>query len=246
MKNLIKYILSFFNLKLIKIGPNNFIIFENLIYRYYKHHQKLNFIQIGANDGKSNDPINLFVKKNKKNIKGYLFEPDPEYYKLLLKNYKNNENLKIFNLAIHNTLNKSKLYKVADPIKNKLPNFLRGVGSFDKNHLSKSSYKIDSKFIKEIEVECINLNHFILEEKINDIDLLIIDTEGYDFDILNNIDFQKIKPKIIRFEHGFKNNIMNTEKLILIQNKLQSHGYNFIIEKYDVTSYLIDYENFYF
>ncbi len=88
MKNLIKIILSIFNLKLIKLGPHSFLIFENLIYRYYKHHKKLNFIQIGANDGKSNDPINFFIKENKKNVKGYLFEPDPEYYKLLTNNYK--------------------------------------------------------------------------------------------------------------------------------------------------------------
>ena len=100
------------------ISHKSFLTIERALNTIFENKKINNLIQIGANDGKSNDPINFFIKENKKNVKGYLFEPDPEYYKLLTNNYKKNKNLKIFNLAIHNSLKTNKLYKVKEPIKN--------------------------------------------------------------------------------------------------------------------------------
>ena len=49
--------------------------------------------------------------------------------------------------------------------------------------------RVQTSQIKEEIVECINFNDLVHQEKINKIDLLQIDTEGYDFEIIYSIDF---------------------------------------------------------
>ncbi len=55
--------------------------------------------------------------------------------------------------------------------------------------------------IKEIQVETITLNFLIEKYNIKSLDILCVDTEGHDFDILYALDFDKLKPKKIIFEH---------------------------------------------
>lgn len=53
----------------------------------------------------------------------------------------------------------------------------------------------------KVEVQSKTWNTFVNDMHITDIELLLIDAEGYDFKIIKQIDFTKIKPRIIRFEY---------------------------------------------
>ena len=54
--------------------------------------------------------------------------------------------------------------------------------------------------MEEINVKCVKFSDFIKSKNIRSLDLLIIDTEGYDYEIIMSIDFEILKPNIIRFE----------------------------------------------
>src|SRR4051812_40969419 len=56
------------------------------------------FVQIGSNDGKKNDPLFYYVKRNR--WKGILVEPDPANFKKLLNNYMDTEGLIFENVGI--------------------------------------------------------------------------------------------------------------------------------------------------
>ena len=86
----------------------------------------------------------------------------------------------------------------------------------------------------------LSFKDFIKANSIESIDLLLIDTEGYDYQILMSIDFNKFKPKIIRFEHGIRNQVMTISNFKDICNHLNSFGYQIITESYDATAYIID------
>ena len=73
--------------------------------------------------------------------------------------------------------------------------------------------------------------------KIKKIDLLQIDTEGYDAEIILNIDFDLMKPKIIRFEHGLQNGIMTKEIFLKVADVLHKNDYELAIEHNDATAY---------
>ena len=91
----------------------------------------------------------------------------------------------------------------------------------------------------EVITKCISLSDLIKEQNIKHIDLLQIDTEGYDYQILKSIDFTIVKPTIISFEHGVRMGIMTKEQLFEIQNLLMDNGYSVLVDEHDVRAYLI-------
>jgi hypothetical protein len=45
------------------------------------------------------------------------------------------------------------------------------------------------------------MNIFKTNYRFNGVDLIQIDVEGYDYEVLKMIDFDVVKPKIVKFEH---------------------------------------------
>jgi Methyltransferase FkbM domain len=61
------------------------------------------------------------------------------------------------------------------------------------------------------------------------IDLLQIDAEGNDYDIIHSIDYRRIKPTILRYEHL----LMSHQQKNACMALLAGHGYRFIVEEDD-------------
>jgi len=89
-----------------------------------------------------------------------------------------------------------------------------------------------AKRVKEnliyLDVRKIDLLH--IDRKI---DLLHIDTEGFDYEIIKSIDFTKIKPKIILYEH---NHLSNEDKKECMEF-LKSKKYSILIKIFDTLAY---------
>ncbi|MCK6380634.1 MAG: FkbM family methyltransferase [Leptospiraceae bacterium] len=240
IKKIIQKILRKFRLKLLKIGPYSIFDFESFLYRYLAVHKTLTFIQIGANDGIMNDPIYQFNVENKDVVSGFVIEPLPDIFEKLVKNYKKCPGIKPFNLAIHSTKKEMILHRVKPEYADKVPAFARGIASFDSSHWKKTDLVPSEDYMEQVKVKCVSFSDFMKSNSIKNLDLLLLDTEGYDFEILMSIDFKKIKPRIIRFEHGVRNQVMTTKKFIQICDHLNSNGYQIIAESYDATAYLLN------
>jgi len=240
IKKTLSNLLSLSGYRISKIGPYSIFDFESFLYRHLEVHKKFSFMQIGANDGVMNDPIYKFNIDNKSKVSGFVLEPLPDIYKKLVKNYKLCPNIRPFNLAIHETDAQMILHRVKPSYATKIPEFASGVASFDKTHWEKTKLIPNSDYMEEVPVKCISFSDFIKSNSIDSLDLLLIDTEGYDYQILMSIDFNQIKPKIIRFEHGIRNLVMSNDDFINVCNHLNSFGYQIITESYDATAYLIE------
>ncbi len=85
------------------------------------------------------------------------------------------------------------------------------------------------------DVECWTFDKLLQEAQAPEtIDLLQIDAEGYDHQIIRSINFERVKPVIIRFEHMVLSQKERNECLSL----LASQGYRFLLEDNDTTAYL--------
>jgi FkbM family methyltransferase len=226
--------------RLYRIGPYSIFDFESFLYRHLLIHKKFNFLQIGANDGVMNDPIYRFNMDNRSVVAGFVLEPLPDIYEKLVENYQFCPNVKPFNVAIHSTESEMILHRIKPSRATEVPAFLRGIASFDEAHWKKTTLVPSSDYIEQVTVKCISFSDFIKSNAIAELDLLLIDTEGYDFQILMSIDFSEIKPRIIRFEHGVRNKVMSPEKFTAVCTHLNSFGYQVIAESYDATAYLLD------
>ena len=209
--------------------------FEPILSHYLKTNKEIFLVQIGANDGKMSDPIHQFITRNKDKLGGILIEPMKDTFEQLRYNYRNYPSFKAVNIGIHNSEKEMTLYKV-DPVKlKKLPDWAKGIASFDKDHHKRSNIKED--FIIPEKVKCISFDELLKNYQITKIDLLQIDTEGYDSEIILNINYDNIKPSIINFEHGLQNGIMSNETFSKVIDLLHKNGYEIVIEKNNATAY---------
>ena len=75
------------------------------------------------------------------------------------------------------------------------------------------------------EVKICNLSEFIIQNKIENIDVLKIDTEGYDFNVIRGLgDYIKIV-KYIYFEHHFHNMLVKDYTLSDVNSFLISNNF---------------------
>jgi len=200
-----------------------------------------NIIQIGANDGKSDDFLRSSINIDTNLL---LVEPIKSAFDELEKNYSGYKNVKFINKAIDVAKGKKNIFSV-DPkyydfyqkkYQNKDVSWLTVLASFDKKHLE--YHGIKSSHIQSTEIDCINFKELIDQYGYQKLDLLLIDTEGYD-DILvtDFIQNTNIRPVIIlEWIHIQKNKAEDLIKL------LKSNNYKF----FKINKDLICIQNNYF
>lgn len=161
-----------------------------------------NVIQIGSNDGVTGDPISELLMKNEK-WEAVFVEPVPYIYQKLKRNYSDETRFKCENVAINDGSSQT-FYWVDPKVINEvqeLPVWYDQLGSFDKNNIVKHLDGILTPYILETEVQGLSLIELIKESNFDQVDLLHIDTEGYDWKILSQLDLTMYCPHIVLFEH---------------------------------------------
>lgn len=212
----------------------NFVFLSSVLNKLVAQKGQINFVQIGGNDGVNDDPLYHFVTWNKNKVSGYILEPVGDYFNDLQRNYKKHPSVKTLNLAIHNTELEMIIHRVNPESAKKLPRYSKGIASFRKEH--HVNCKIASQHIIEEKVACISLENLIKSNSIKQLDLLQIDTEGYDSEIILNIDFNTIKPSIINFEYYIPQT-MSTETFNQVLKVLKENNYEIWQELNDITAY---------
>jgi FkbM family methyltransferase len=159
-------------------------------------------VQVGSNDGVHGDPISKLIKRNR-DWRILFIEPRSHVFDRLKQNYGVSHNYTFENVAISEHEEFRDLYYVSDAIKAKYPDVVSWydqVGSFSKDHILKHEGHGFAEFITSESVRCEPLQLTLGRNEIRSIDLLHIDTEGYDFEVLKQINLAHL-PQVILYEH---------------------------------------------
>lgn len=172
-----------------------------LLAEYKKIKKEIFIMQIGANDGISNDPVREFLV-SANGWHGYLIEPIPYLFDKLKNNYKGNKRVQFFQCAISDKTGGTVIYSIKKSELYQLPFYSDQIASFDKSHLIKHFPDLSNldNLIEEITVDTYTINDFIVKNKIERIDVLVIDVEGYEKQLLETFPYCQFKPEIIIFE----------------------------------------------
>ena len=176
--------------------------------------EKVKIVQIGSNDGATGDPIYDLIKTNK-NWEVVFVEPVSYLFKRLKNNYGSESRFSFCNVAI-NAGSDQIFYSVKEEAKTDLPNlpiWYDQLGSFNKENILKHLDGVLEPYIEETVVEGLTLDKLFKQNQIENLSLLHIDTEGYDWIILSQLDLSIIKPELILVEHR---HLSKTEKRSLI------------------------------
>lgn len=179
------------------------------------------FVLIGAFDGVLYDTLPRLAIEN--NWTGILVEPQPNAFAKLQSACADHTCFTLENIAIGLSSGTLDFYTTISGASN--------LASFDRNHLLR--FGIAPHNIQTIAVPVETLGGLLDRHGYERLQLLQIDTEGYDGQILRSIDFTRIQPTIIRYEHL---NMVERERSDLIR-WLANYGYRFLLEDNDTIAY---------
>ena len=166
------------------------------------------FVQIGAMDGVSFDPIHPLVTEL--GWSGLLVEPLPDHFERLKSNSSGVEALRFENCAVADHTGTVDLHRIPPEVveRGELPDWANGVSSLfnDRNVLGGRKASPEDWAVIQREriaqpVACMTLPDLLERHAIDHIDLLQIDTEGADWMVLRQVPFETMRPAVIHMEH---------------------------------------------
>lgn len=200
--------------------------------KYSRQTRDFFVVQIGANDGITHDPIHKFIKRDDWN--GVLLEPQKWVFENSLRPiYRKNMGIMVAHAALGHEDGSQTMYKIGFSD----ARWATGLATFQKEILEKAFHSghverqtkkenitIPSdpgQQIVEEQVPTLSVKTLMEDYGITKIDLLQIDTEGFDFEIIKMFDLTAIQPGAIVFEHSH----LSEADRAACQTHLEKHGY---------------------
>ena len=178
--------------------------------------------------------IGIHIKSEIEKIlpeKVLLVEPVPHNVVEIKKNLNNFESIIIEQVALSDKNETRNFYFVKNTSIHKLKkHWSSGIGSFNKQHLldhKSKRFKIEEEDIDKISIETIRFKDLVDKYNINQIDKLLVDVEGSEFAILNDIDLNSTNIKNVLFEYKHFDGYKTTgKKLEEILKKFDQNNYS--------------------
>jgi len=231
MKKLLSSILLKLDYRIQK--TDTILLFEPFLMKCLKRRPDMFFVQIGANDGVLCDSLFEFVTRYR--VPGLAVEPLGDVFEKLKKNYAPYPWIRPVRTAIHRSSKSVDLHRI-DPAKLKQVGEWR-IGTASLNPAHHKSFGVPDDAVITETVPAVTLGELVKQQHVPRVDLLQIDTEGYDAEILRMLDDLPSRPALIRFEHGLPDNIMTREVFLGITDFLLQRGYHVVMDGYDAIAY---------
>ena len=183
-------------------------------------------IDVGAHQGEFIIKLGkLFYIKN-----AFSFEPNPEIFKILNNNTNDLQNkniLKTFNLGL-GEINKTEILNVNIESSSSSINKLNEESNYFIRKYRVLNFFKNKKITRPVQIKIEKLSNILNKYKVNQIDLLKIDTEGYELSVLKGVINNLKDIKVIYFEHHFDDMIIKKYKLsdihsLLIENNFKKY-----------------------
>lgn len=177
--------------------------------------------------------IGIHIKDEISKIKDssiLLVEPVPHNISAIKENLKEFKNVHLEPVAVASVRETKDFFFVKATSINKLKkHWASGIGSFNKNHLLNHRTKrflIEEDDIDKILIKTVKFEDLIEKYSITEIDKILIDIEGHEYEILRDMDLKKVRINSILFEYKHFDGYQKTgEKLEEILKKFEENNY---------------------
>lgn len=201
-----------------------FLRFRKFCLALTRVYSKPVFVKVGAHDGITDDPCSDILLQNT-NWVGLLIEPVPDYFERLKRNFSDSKRFCLRQVAIGSHAQEKNFYYVDSKAKewiHDLPSWFDQLGSFDRGHILKHLNGTLEPFIRCEKVQVCSLTDALCQASVQEVHLLLIDTEGHDLEVLKTLDFRKHLPFCIYIEHK---HLLEPKKAEMLRI-LGSNGYS--------------------
>jgi FkbM family methyltransferase len=159
-------------------------------------------VQIGAHDGTALDPLRDEIIARR--WAGILLEPVPYVFERLRATYGRNQGLILENAAIadHDGTQEFHFLREAPPGA-EVWEWYDALGSFRRDVVLSHGRlipDIDDR-LASMRVPCLTFDTVCRKHGVRRVDVVQIDTEGYDYEVLKLIDYERYQPQLVMYEH---------------------------------------------
>lgn len=163
------------------------------------------FVEIGANDGRQQDHLGPVIATG--GWRGLMVEPQPAAFERLAATYGANPAIALENSAIAEHDGRLPFYEISPPAPGQEWEL---VGSYDLlGSLSREALVSHAGWVSDLEerivvgeVECLSFTSLLARHSVERIDLLVLDTEGYDHEILKTVPLATLRPRLVVYEQA--------------------------------------------
>jgi FkbM family methyltransferase len=190
------------------------------------------FVEIGANDGDQHDHLRPIILERQ--WRGVMVEPVPYVFERLRRNYADLDRVAVENAAIADQDGHRPFFHLSpspDYASEGLPQWYDGIGSFSRESVldhRRLIPDIESRLV-ESEVPCLTFDSLCAKHGLGHIDLVLVDTEGHDYEVLRHIDFSRHQPALVIYEHYHLSESDQTD----CETAIRAVGYETMSEGFD-------------
>ena len=165
----------------------------------------VSFIQIGAGDGLMHDPYREFILRG--NLHGVLVEPLPSQFARLQKNYSRKKNVTFANCAVSYPSQTITLFVLSEEFLAHHPGrdliLLQAATSRARllESLAICGVLGVEDDVVELSIPARTVEQIMANQQLSSCDCLFLDLEGHESNVLLNLDYTVVRPKLIAFEH---------------------------------------------
>jgi FkbM family methyltransferase len=156
-------------------------------------------VQIGANDGRMDDPVFDVIGKHR--LPALLVEPLPDAFRQLQAHYASQPQVAFENCAISDQNGEREFYRVRDGVYAN-PR-VRGMAGFYRENLLRAKGILPGlqQHIEVLKVPTMTMEGLLAKHGVRQIGLLQLDTEGYDHEVIKLTLQTGMVPSLIHYEH---------------------------------------------
>jgi FkbM family methyltransferase len=180
------------------------------------------FLQIGANDGFTGDPLHFLLTREGVEWHGVLVEPVAHLFEQLSQRYGQNSKLRLERAAISDKDGTAEIHYLQTDESDTL--WLQQLASLDPEVVLSNARQFGLTNVSTVaeEVPTLSVATLLKRHAISRLDLIVIDTEGLDWRILRQFDLATLRPKLILYEHQH----LAVEERADAHHFLARHGYD--------------------
>jgi FkbM family methyltransferase len=210
-----------------------------LIDAYAAANPRASFVEIGSNDGEHEDLLKRAIRSS--SWRGIMVEPVPWIFERLSANYAGREGIALENSAIGDrdgALPFFHLPRSDDHESEGLPGWYHGIGSFSRENVLRHAQQIPglAERVVSTSVPTLTFDSLLAKHRVEHLDVLLIDTEGFDWEILRRVDLDRWRPRLIVYEHYHLSAATQAEAVA----GLEAAGYGVLEEHFDTFSLRTD------
>ena len=187
------------------------------------------FVEIGANDGQEHDHLHDLVIEH--GWSGIMVEPVPYVFERLRKTYADVPGVTLENAAVSDRDGSLTLYHLAESDDDTLPPWYHALGTTSRDALlrhAKDIPDVEDRIVTTV-VPCLTFPSLCAGHDVHAVDLVLLDTEGHDYEILRTSDLPAWRPRLVIYEHYH----LSPEDRAACRALMEDWGYETMEEGFD-------------